>query len=236
MHGMLPIALPPPHVLCMRPSWGWQPMGAPKNWSEPVHGPTADGRCYGAYTHEALNLKVCRLLLMLMCAHAGVCDDDIAMCYCNGTYGRVTPAEGSRCAMYESAQWPSITLVGPIIEFMCACNAATRHSTRAGPWACTVSLTRHAPHLFSMLVALGMASHVLIFTTRNLAHSGNHWVAARMTRACRWSGVSRTLKSFSTLRQGGVRQRSQHTGALLPACAGHSPSSLHPWGHMAAIP
>ena len=31
-------------------SWGWEPMGAPQNWSAPVHGNVATGKCYGECT------------------------------------------------------------------------------------------------------------------------------------------------------------------------------------------
>ena len=74
--------------------------------------------------------------------HTGVCDDDIAMCYCNGTYGRVPPADESRCPHVPShvrykwhGLWPEA----------CSClHAATRHGAKGGQWACTANLTGQA--------------------------------------------------------------------------------------------
>ncbi len=43
-------------------SSGWEAQREPASWSEPVVGPKATGKC------------------------TGVCDDDIAACFCNGTF------------------------------------------------------------------------------------------------------------------------------------------------------
>ena len=58
-------------------SSGWEANGEPASWSEQVNWPKATGKC------------------------TGVCDDDIAACFCNGTYANpLLPRTGlpTRCA------------------------------------------------------------------------------------------------------------------------------------------
>ena len=58
-------------------SSGWEANGEPASWSEQINWPKATGKC------------------------TGVCDDDVAACFCNGTFANPgLPRTGppSRCA------------------------------------------------------------------------------------------------------------------------------------------
>lgn len=44
---------------------------------------------------DASGTMVNAVLILLSSLHAGVCDEDLAVCYCNGTHGRIPAAPGS---------------------------------------------------------------------------------------------------------------------------------------------
>ena len=90
----------------MQRSSGWEPRGRPAAWSEPVLGPRATGVC------------------------TGVCDDDIAACFCNGTYAqsglpRTEPPP-------RSAQLPTVLHLGHLYsarELLACPDAAVQRAT-----------------------------------------------------------------------------------------------------------
>lgn len=89
---------------------GWTPNGPPEDWNEDVIGPVATGICYGECSCSLTLARMLDVSLLVLNINillhflvvAGVCDDDIASCHCNGTYGWTSPYVGSGPYRYSS--------------------------------------------------------------------------------------------------------------------------------------